>query len=249
MPNQVVEEGRVPKVPMPVIHASHLCQSSVPVIHASHICQSSVPVINASHPCKSTMSVMTPMTMPFLEDRDCKPFSACFFFWSLPLLKLDASEQLVLFIDWHFGSKLKRCELKHCLDSKKLKFLNLQIRNVKNMGATFWKLLENASYLFFVQIQSGFKVMAVKCKTISIFLPAVVGSTKIIVCLVSILGTACPPSTIDLKSETQFWLKFQRGLLLLISISIYQMIISQSPRRPIWRFCRLRIFFYVHGFN
>ena len=24
---------------------------------------------------------------------------------------------------------------------------------------------------------------------------------------------------------------------------------SQSPRRPIWRFCRLRIFFYVHGFN
>ena len=34
---------------MPVIYASHSCQSFMPVIHASHPCHSSVPVIHASH--------------------------------------------------------------------------------------------------------------------------------------------------------------------------------------------------------
>ena len=45
---------------MPVIHASHPCQSSMPVIHASHPCQSSMPVIHASYPRQSSMPVVTP---------------------------------------------------------------------------------------------------------------------------------------------------------------------------------------------
>ena len=95
--------------PMPDIHSSHLCQSSMPVIHASHLCQSSMPVIHAGRdpphqtiPTKPSQTISNHIkqyhisslylqlsitaifihnaTLPFSEDRDCKPFSACFIF-------------------------------------------------------------------------------------------------------------------------------------------------------------------------
>ena len=70
---------------MPFLHASHPCQSSMPIIHASPPCQLSIPVSHASHPCQSSMQFQSIMphcrgiaVLPFSEDRDCKPFSACF---------------------------------------------------------------------------------------------------------------------------------------------------------------------------
>merc|ERR1719270_2128065 len=74
------------------------CQSSMPVIHASHPCQSSMPVLTPPHTKLYQQNHTKPYhisslylqliitaisihnataVLPLLEDRDCKPFSAC----------------------------------------------------------------------------------------------------------------------------------------------------------------------------